>query len=77
MSYNWDGLMELFTGKYRPTWSTLCGASDVKGVMELADGKYRPKVIPSPVAFLPLSYLSNSMSFAFSFLFVTNFDLGC
>ncbi len=42
MSYNWDGLMELLSGKYRPTWSSLCGGSDVKGVMELESGKYKP-----------------------------------
>ncbi len=42
MSYDWDGLMELISGKYRPTWSSLCGGSDVKGVMELEDGKYKP-----------------------------------
>ncbi len=42
MSYNWDGLMELISGKYRPTWEDPCGGSDVKGVMEEEDGKYKP-----------------------------------
>jgi hypothetical protein len=42
MSYNWDGLMELLSGKYRPTWEDPCGGSDVKGDMELDSGKYKP-----------------------------------
>lgn len=42
MSYNWDGLMELLDGKYRPTWSSLCGGSDVKGIMEEENSKYKP-----------------------------------
>lgn len=35
--------MELFSGKYRPSWSSVCGGSDVKGIMELADTTYKPK----------------------------------
>jgi hypothetical protein len=42
MSYNWDGLMELLNGKYRPTWTNPCGGADVKGNMELDSGKYKP-----------------------------------
>jgi hypothetical protein len=42
MAYNWNGIMELFSGKYRPSWSSVCGGSDVKGIMELADAKYKP-----------------------------------
>ncbi len=42
MSYDWNGLMELLDGKYRPTWLSLCGGDDVKGVMEKEDSKYMP-----------------------------------
>jgi len=34
--------MELFSSLYRPSWSSVCGGSDVKGVMELMDTTYRP-----------------------------------
>lgn len=42
MSFNWNGIMELFSDKYRPSWESVCGGSDVKGIMELADSKYKP-----------------------------------
>lgn len=43
MSYNWDGLMVLFGGKYRPTWISECASqATVNGVMELDGTKYKP-----------------------------------
>ena len=44
MSYDLDGIMVLFSGKYRPEWENPCGGDDVDGVMEKVSTKYRPKL---------------------------------
>lgn len=42
MAYDLDGIMVLFSGKYRPEFEDPCGGDDVPGSMEKVGSKYRP-----------------------------------